>query len=63
MDIMEGWLSMTIQKDLGEALGIASSQSSSALKGHLEDDGSNLRVQLSKQGVVQIIKVSLVSIL
>ncbi|KAL9028812.1 MAG: hypothetical protein Q9196_002873 [Gyalolechia fulgens] len=47
---------MIIRKDLGEALAIASSQPPSALKGHYEDDGSNLRVQLSKQGVVQIIK-------
>ncbi|KAL8940717.1 MAG: hypothetical protein Q9216_002667 [Gyalolechia sp. 2 TL-2023] len=53
---MEGWLSMTIQKDLGEVLGIASNQPSSALGGLYEDDGSNLRVKLSKQGVVQIIK-------
>lgn len=55
---MEGWLSTTIQRDLREALGIATRKSPGALKGRYEDDGSNLRVKLSKQGVVQIIKVS-----
>lgn len=56
MEIVQRWLSETILKDLGEALNIASSKSPGALRGRYEDDGSNLRVQLSKQGVVQIIK-------
>ncbi|KAL8836746.1 MAG: hypothetical protein Q9170_002811 [Blastenia crenularia] len=56
MDIMEGWLSLTVQKDLGGALDNASSHGSNPLNADCEDDGSNLRVEVSKQGVVQIIK-------
>ena len=58
MDIMAGWLSDTLQKDLGGALDITSSQPSAESKLPYEDDGSNLRVKMSKPGIVQIIKVS-----
>ncbi|KAL8753599.1 MAG: hypothetical protein Q9184_005374 [Pyrenodesmia sp. 2 TL-2023] len=56
MDIMESWLSATIQRDLGPAVDPASVQQPKASKGTVEDDGSNLRVKASKPGVVQIIK-------
>lgn len=58
MDIMEGWLSDTIQKDLDQVLGAASCQPSATLNRAHEDDGSNLRTKTSKPGVVQIVKVS-----
>lgn len=59
MDIVEAWLSATIQRDLSEAIDELSTESP-GLSGHpYEDDGSNLRVTASKPGVVQIIKVRL----
>lgn len=57
MDIMEEWLSSTIRRDLGGAMDVAPEQQSDGLKGRCEDDGSNLRVKVSKPGVAQIIKV------
>lgn len=58
MDIMAGWLSRTIQRDLSEAMELASGQKANSMQDKYEDDGSNLRVRASKPGVVQIIKVS-----
>ncbi|KAI4288551.1 MAG: hypothetical protein L6R35_002185 [Caloplaca aegaea] len=56
MDIMAGWLSRTIQRDLSEAMELASGQKANSMQDKYEDDGSNLRVRASKPGVVQIIK-------
>ncbi|KAL8899095.1 MAG: hypothetical protein Q9207_006372 [Kuettlingeria erythrocarpa] len=53
---MEGWLSPTMQRDLGSTIDPASGQQPGRQKGNIEDDGSNLRVKASKPGVVQIIK-------
>ena len=58
MDIMEGWLSDTIQKDPDQVLGAASRQPSATLNRAHEDDGSNLCTKALKPGVVQIVKVS-----
>ncbi|KAL8697999.1 MAG: hypothetical protein Q9201_006808 [Fulgogasparrea decipioides] len=56
MDIMEEWLSTTIQRDLGRVLDNVSDQPIHSSTACYEDDGSNLRVKASKKGVVQIIK-------
>ncbi|KAL8850965.1 MAG: hypothetical protein Q9221_004110 [Calogaya cf. arnoldii] len=56
MDIMEGWLSDTIQKDPDQVLGAASRQPSATLNRAHEDDGSNLCTKALKPGVVQIVK-------
>ncbi|KAL9579122.1 MAG: hypothetical protein Q9212_005291 [Teloschistes hypoglaucus] len=52
MDIMEEWLSTTIQRDLCQVLEHDSTES----RALYEDDGSNIRIRLSVEGIVQIIK-------
>ncbi|KAL8726479.1 MAG: hypothetical protein Q9181_006036 [Wetmoreana brouardii] len=58
MDIMEEWLSTTIQRDLGRVLDNVNDHPIHSSTVCYEDDGSNLRVEASKKGVVQIIKAS-----
>ncbi|KAL8730009.1 MAG: hypothetical protein Q9166_004332 [cf. Caloplaca sp. 2 TL-2023] len=56
MDIVEPWLSATIEKDLNGVIEVTRGQPPGSPKYPHEDDGSNIRVQASKPGVVQIIK-------
>ena len=65
MDLLKDWLAPTIQHELSQALqwkerGSGQEQPSGTKAGY-SDDGSNLRVQSSKNGVVQISKVDYVS--
>ncbi|KAL8870054.1 MAG: hypothetical protein Q9174_003809 [Haloplaca sp. 1 TL-2023] len=56
MDILGEWLSTTIQRGLGQVLDHVDGISVDASEPSYEDDGSNLRVKVSKRGVVQLIK-------
>ena len=65
MDLLQDWLAPTIQRELSQALqwkedGPNAPQLAAGEAGY-SDDGSNLRVQSSKKGVVQISKVRLTS--
>ncbi|KAL9602448.1 MAG: hypothetical protein Q9219_001872 [cf. Caloplaca sp. 3 TL-2023] len=55
MDIMRAWLATTVHKDLGQALKSSSSQPPHSVRGY-EDDGSNLRVKVSKPELAQIVE-------
>ena len=61
MDLLKDWLAPTIQHELFQALqwkeGGPNLQQLVEEKAGYSDDGSNLRVQSSKNGVVQISKV------
>ena len=64
MDVLQEWLSSTIQKDLGKVLEHATQQAqliNRQEKCFYEDDGSNLRSKCSKPGLVQISKVCPIS--
>lgn len=54
MDILGEWLSTTIHRDLCQVLEHNPTES----RVLYEDDGSNIRIGLSVEGIVQIIKVS-----
>lgn len=61
MDILQEWLESTILRELGDGLNwLESSSEDSAIDtSHFEDDGSTLKVKISKPkgGVVQMTKV------
>ncbi|KAL8948071.1 MAG: hypothetical protein Q9222_005711 [Ikaeria aurantiellina] len=56
MDIMGEWLSTTIQSDLGKVIDSTHGPPTDPSHDVFEDDGSNIRVKLSKPGIVQIVK-------
>ena len=62
MDLLKDWLAPTIQNELSQALQWKERGSGQELSSRLgagySDDGSNLRVKSSKNGVVQISKVT-----
>ncbi|KAL8714635.1 MAG: hypothetical protein Q9220_001583 [cf. Caloplaca sp. 1 TL-2023] len=53
---MGEWLSTTIQNDLGKVIQSDHVQPNDPLHRVFEDDGSNIRVKLSKPGIVQLVK-------
>lgn len=59
MDALEEWLEPTIRCELSDGLKWLESSSvdSASNTSHFEDDGSTLRVKVSKSGTVQMIKV------
>jgi len=65
MDVLSEWLGETIEQELGQALawrdhdGSQPPSTSKIEHRNIEDDGKNLRVQVSKGGLLQINKVGI----